>query len=128
MVLLSDQAFRDLLDWYMCSDPWPMDQASHDRITAVLDEQAKEHDFSTWVEAYHNFKLASSTALNPGMEPVKPKTIERMLALYPDGFSVGPGGAINRTLMATSHFVAIAQAYPVAPDNGGYLVVESVED
>ena len=128
MVIIPDQIFRDLLDLYMCSDPWPMDQASHDRITAILNDEAKERDFPSWVEAYHNFKLTSSTALNPGMEPMKPKTIDHMLALYPNGFSVGPGGAINRTLMTTSHFVAIAQAYPVAPSNGGYLVVESVED
>lgn len=56
------------------------------------------------------------------------KTIGELLAKYPDGFSVGPGGVVNKTMMATSHFVAIARAYPVAPSNGGYLVVEGTDD
>ena len=52
------------------------------------------------------------------------KTIGELLKKYPAGFSVGSSGMISKTLMATSHFVAIARAYPVAPENGGYLVVE----
>lgn len=56
------------------------------------------------------------------------KTIGELLQKYPAGFSVGPAGMINKTLMATSYFVAIARAYPVAPENGGYLVVEMTDE
>ncbi len=54
-------------------------------------------------------------------------TIGELLKLYPGGFSVGPGGNINKTVLASSHFSAIATNYPVPPLNGGYLVVEMVE-
>lgn len=56
------------------------------------------------------------------------KTIDELLKKYPDGFAVGPGGMINKILMATSHFVAVARAHPVAPTNGGYLVVEMTNE
>lgn len=56
------------------------------------------------------------------------KTIGELLKKYPDGFAVGPGGMVNKTLMATSHFVAVARQYPVAPSNGGYLVVEMTDE
>jgi len=56
------------------------------------------------------------------------KTIGELLQKYSAGFSVGPGGAINKTLLATSHFVNVAREYPVAPSNGGYLVVEATEE
>ncbi len=56
------------------------------------------------------------------------RTIKELLEKYPEGFSVSPSGMINKTLMATSYFVAIAQAFPVAPSNGGYLVVEMTDE
>lgn len=56
------------------------------------------------------------------------KTIGELLKKYPGGFSVGPAGMINKTLLATSHFVAVARQYPVAPMNGGYLVVEMTDE
>jgi hypothetical protein len=71
MEKLSDQVFRDLLDWYMCSDPWPVllprqpggprltdvDSENHARITQFLDEQAKLFGFDNWVTAFHRFKI-----------------------------------------------------------------------
>lgn len=56
------------------------------------------------------------------------KTIGELLKKYPEGFAVGPAGMISRTLLASSHFVAIARAYPVAPTDGGYMVVEMTEE
>ena len=38
---------------------------------------------------------------------------------------MSPGGTLNRVLAASSYFVAIAANHPVAPTNGGYLVVEA---
>lgn len=52
------------------------------------------------------------------------KTIGELLERYPNGFSVGPAGTISETLLATSYFAAVARQFPVAPTNGGYLVVE----
>src|SRR5262249_1076141 len=51
-------------------------------------------------------------------------TIAELLALFPNGFSVGPGGEVNKTLMASSWLRNVAQEYPVAIGNQGYLVVE----
>lgn len=56
------------------------------------------------------------------------KTIGDLLEKYPDGFSVGPAGMINKTLLATSYFALVARQYPVAPENGGYLVVEMTDE
>lgn len=56
------------------------------------------------------------------------KTIGELLDKYPGGFAVGPAGMINKTLLATSHFTAVARQYPVAPENGGYLVVEMTDE
>lgn len=56
------------------------------------------------------------------------KTIGELLRKYPDGFSVGPAGMTNKTLLATSRFVAVARRYPVAPINGGYLVLEMTDE
>lgn len=52
-------------------------------------------------------------------------TVGELLERYPEGFSVSPGGTLNRVLAASSHFAAIAANHPVAPTNGGYLVVEA---
>ncbi len=43
---------RDILDWHMCSDPWP-DGVPREAIDAWLEEQARAHGFQDWVEAYH---------------------------------------------------------------------------
>ena len=56
------------------------------------------------------------------------KSVGELLLKYPGGFSVGPGGMINKTLLATSYFAAVARQYPVAPMNGGYLVVEMADE
>jgi hypothetical protein len=65
MEKLNDQTFRDLLDWFMCSDPWPVrkghgspltDDEHHARVTTFLDEQSKLFGFENWVVAFHNFK------------------------------------------------------------------------
>lgn len=53
-------------------------------------------------------------------------TIGELLKLFPGGFSVAPDGSINRTLLASSWFMAIAENYPIAPPNGGYLVIEGL--
>lgn len=60
-------------------------------------------------------------------DEIKEKTVEELLEVYPDGFAIGPGGSISKTLIATSHFRAIAMNYPFVVGNQGYLVVEMME-
>lgn len=49
--------FRALLDWYMCSDPWPVsDQGgpdSHAVVTNLLHRIAKADGWDDWTDAYH---------------------------------------------------------------------------
>ena len=42
---------RAILDWYMCSDPWP--GGDQKIITEWLDEISKAKGYRDWVEAYH---------------------------------------------------------------------------
>lgn len=50
--------FRALLDWMMCSDPWPVDSDGHGGNQQViekwLDEESRKKGFTDWLEAYHN--------------------------------------------------------------------------
>jgi len=52
---LTDQEFRAMLDWYMCSDPWPVEpeEGSQKIITALLNSEAFVRGYDTWVGAYH---------------------------------------------------------------------------
>lgn len=45
--------FRALLDWLMCSDPWPTNNEHQETIVAMLNVKAKELGFSSWIDAYH---------------------------------------------------------------------------
>ena len=54
-------------------------------------------------------------------------TVRQLLEALPEGFSVGPNGDVSKTLMATSHFSGVAMSHPIAPQNGGYLVVEMID-
>jgi len=56
------------------------------------------------------------------------RTVEELLKKHPGGFAVGPGGHISRTIAATTYFYLLAKQHPFPPPNGGYLVVEQVEE
>ena len=43
--------FRAVLDWRMCSDPWP--GGDMEIVDSWLNEVAKEFGFDDWVQAYH---------------------------------------------------------------------------
>lgn len=42
---------RALLDWYMCSDPWP--GGDQDVITMWLNKMCRARGYLDWVAAYH---------------------------------------------------------------------------
>ncbi len=45
--------FRAILDWWMCSDPWPANEQGHIKIEAWLNEECKRRGYESWVDAYH---------------------------------------------------------------------------
>jgi hypothetical protein len=63
---MTDKEFRAMLDWYMCSDPWPVqsgdkstDEENHDTITAMMERESKARGFDGWVHAFHEMKRPS---------------------------------------------------------------------
>ena len=53
---MTEEEYRDLLDWFMVSDPWPLSEDAHETIMALLDREAHSRDYDTWVAAYHDFE------------------------------------------------------------------------
>ncbi|MCR4300851.1 MAG: hypothetical protein NUV51_04510 [Sulfuricaulis sp.] len=52
---MTDQFFRDVLEWFMCSDPWVAAADLYERIETELDAEAVRRGFTDWVDAYHHF-------------------------------------------------------------------------
>jgi len=69
---VSREEFRAILDWFMCSDPWPVckgqcsveaggtyigppscDVDNHETIEAWMGRMAKAFGYDNWVEAFH---------------------------------------------------------------------------
>jgi hypothetical protein len=56
---MSDQEFRAVLDWFMCSDPWPVQPdgvSNHNAVLNWLNRESRARGWSGWVEAYHEAK------------------------------------------------------------------------
>lgn len=51
---ISRDEFRHLLDLFMASDPWPLDDREHGAIQDMLNRFSKEHGFRSWTAAYHH--------------------------------------------------------------------------
>lgn len=51
---MNDEAFRALLDIFMCADPWPS-HAPQQPLEDFLNKEAKAHGYETWIDAYHGF-------------------------------------------------------------------------
>ena len=45
--------FRAILNWWMCSDPWPASEEDHEMIHAWLEAESQARGYKGWVEAYH---------------------------------------------------------------------------
>lgn len=53
---ISDEAFRVLLDLFMVSDPWPLeDDTSKGILFGFLCAEASKRGYDDWVVAYHEF-------------------------------------------------------------------------
>jgi len=56
---------REILDWFMCSDPWPADEKAHEIIESWLQEECKRRGYKDWVAAYHNDNISVEALGNP---------------------------------------------------------------
>ncbi len=52
---IPDKAFRALLDLYMVSDPWPLDDVQKGIVFGFLTAEAHKRDFRDITEAYQEF-------------------------------------------------------------------------
>jgi len=53
---ISDEAFRELLNLFMASDPWPLEgERSKAVIFGFLCAEASKRGYDDWIEAYHEF-------------------------------------------------------------------------
>jgi len=50
-------------------------------------------------------------------------TIQQLLKRFPDGFSVSKTGNIYEVVKASGTLTPVAEEFPLAPENGGYLVI-----
>jgi len=53
---VADEAFRVLLDWFMVSDPWPLEAKQQGMMLAFLNAEASKRGYDDWVHAYHEFR------------------------------------------------------------------------
>jgi len=54
---ISDEAFRVLLDLYMVSDPWPLEDKDNVVMFGFLSAESQKRGYKGWVEAYHEFEV-----------------------------------------------------------------------
>jgi hypothetical protein len=50
---MTQREFRAVLDWFMCSDPWPDGPETHAIVTDWLNNMATADGWDSWVDAYH---------------------------------------------------------------------------
>lgn len=53
---MSDEQFRAVLDWWMCSDPFPVPRCKG-TIDAWLLQECKNRGYKTITEAFHAHKV-----------------------------------------------------------------------
>jgi len=53
---MTDAQFRAMLDWWMCSDPFPCDDSTQKILFCLIDDESKKRGFDGWVEAFHRFE------------------------------------------------------------------------
>lgn len=53
---MNSKQFRAVLDWRMCSDPWP--GGDEETIEEWMNEMARAFGFENWIQAYHELRAA----------------------------------------------------------------------
>jgi hypothetical protein len=99
---MTGEVFRDLLTWFMCSDPWPSDAGAHDRIERWLDAQANKRGFRDWLDAYHCFTGTSAPLPTGQVQPPLPPQpgLEHMVTCLCCRKQVMSNGSSQPTLCA----------------------------
>lgn len=54
-IAISNNELRALLDWFMCSDPWP--GGDQQVIETLLNSLSGEYGYKDWITAYHNLNI-----------------------------------------------------------------------
>lgn len=52
-----EKELRVLLDLFMVSDPWPLNDESRNVLESMLNEAAQCIGCDNWIDAYHNYTL-----------------------------------------------------------------------
>ncbi len=55
-------------------------------------------------------------------------TVANLLKKYPEGFSVSCNGSISKIILASSYFEAIINNQDKVTSNGGYLIVDMMDE
>lgn len=53
---MPDRLFKIMLDWFMVSDLWQLDEESHEYISKWLDVESRNRGYLDWIDAYHEFE------------------------------------------------------------------------
>lgn len=51
---MNNEEFRALLDWFMCSDPWP-ESVPRTIVIDWITKECAQRGYDNWVVAYHEF-------------------------------------------------------------------------
>ena len=49
---MSDKEFRAVLDWMMCSDPFPCPEWQ-ETVVGWIERESQSRGFDGWIDAYH---------------------------------------------------------------------------
>ncbi|MHB8867467.1 MAG: hypothetical protein ACYC6T_08170 [Thermoleophilia bacterium] len=60
---LTDTELRAMLNWYMCSDPWPASEEDHEIMTALVDGESRARGYENWVVAFHELPEGAATPI-----------------------------------------------------------------
>jgi len=52
----ADFEYKAMLEWRMCSDPFPVSETKQLYIDQYLDYIAREFGYEDWIDAYHKIK------------------------------------------------------------------------
>ena len=75
---MNEQQLIALLEWRMCSDPWP--GGDREKVDELLDELSRLFGFAYWVNAYHELCYAETAGLFVTMQigdNPEPPTLQR---------------------------------------------------
>lgn len=62
-LMMSPTEYRALLDLFMVSDPWPLEDANQRTLLVLLNREARERGFVDWISAYHFFEKDKKSLL-----------------------------------------------------------------